>query len=320
MPFGLLALVLQGAPAQPPVDVRWVGSPACIDERDLVTQVVELAGPPASPIELEATSVAQGWQVTVRYDDTVRVVEAADCAVLTEAVALIVAVRVDAIATASSVEPKREPAPEPLPDPPPGPPPPPDPVPAPAPAVEPEPEPPAPPRKQAAPVRATALLGVGGDLGTLPRGGVALRADVGMRWRALEVDLGGLATLGPPSPPRRGVESAFRLFGGLAQACWVLESGAVAAPLCARTEVGVLQASPRGLSSPRDVNALWVAPGVRAGLAPRRWRFAPEGFVEVAAPLQQHSFEVGDTGVGELHRLPPVVVRLGLALRWKGRG
>lgn len=165
----------------------------------------------------------------------------------------------------------------------------------------------------------TALVGVAGSLGTLPRGGVGLRADAGLRRNALELGVGVVATLGPASAARESVRSTFRLFSGLAQACWLLRSGAVEAPLCGRAEVGVLQARPSGLSRPNDRDALWLAPAIRAGIAPARGRFAPEGFLEVAAPMLRHRFEVADPRVGVLHHLPPVVLRLGIALRWRGR-
>ncbi len=309
MILGLLALALHGAPAQPPVDIRWEGPAACIDEVELARQVVELAGEPTQPIGLEASSSAAGWTIDVTYGDTVRTVEAEDCGVLTEAVALIIAVRIDAVRTATKVEPEVEDEPEPPPKP--------EPLPVVAPEPVGEPEPPS--RSPARPeLQPTVVLGVGGSLGTLPRAGVSLRADAGVRRRALEVDVGVAVALGPRSTPREGVDAAFRLFAGLAQACWVLESGSVQAPLCGRAEVGVLQARPRGLERPNDQDALWLAPALRAGLAPSRGRFAPEGFVEVASPILRHRFEVADPSVGVLHRLPPVVVRLGIALRWRG--
>ena len=328
MIVALLALALQGAWTEPPVEaveaveaveVRWVGPSGCIDEQTLAQQVIDLAGQPPAPIDLEASSSERGWRIRVTYEDTRREIEAQDCAVLTEAVALIVAVRVDAVRTAAKVEPRPEPPPEPEPIPeaeaeaeaqa----------VPEPIPAKRPpRPEPPPTPPQRAAPVSLspTVLLGVAGDLGTLPRGGAAMRAEVGLRRRALELDLGAVATLGPASAPQAGVRSSFRLFAGSAQACWLLESAAIEAPLCARTEVGVLQARPSGLTEPTDRDALWVAPAIRAGLAPSRGRFAPEGFLEVAAPALRHRFVFEDDR--ELHRLPPVVLRLGLALRWRG--
>lgn len=319
MLFGLLALAIQASPPQPSADVHWVGPAQCVDEVELGALVVELAGVPPSPITLSVTGPAEAaWRVEVTYEDTQRVVESEDCALLTEAVALIVAVRIDPIRTAVRVQPRPTPEPAPRPTP--------EPASAAEPLSEPKPEP-SPAPMSRSPERArpkpqrllpTAVIGAAGSLGTLPRGGVALRADVGLRRNALEVDIGALVTLGPESRATQGVASSFRLFGGLAQACWVLESGAVEAPLCGRAEVGVLQGRPRGLERPNNVDALWVAPALRAGLAPSRGRFAPEGFLEVAAPLLRHRFEA--VGVGRLHRLPPVVLRLGIALRWRGLG
>lgn len=319
MIFGLLALVLQASPAQPSVEVRWVGPAQCVDEGQLGTLVVELAGVPPSPLELSVTGSADTtWHVEVTYEDTLRVVESEDCALLTEAVALIVAVRFDPIRTARQLEPTPKLAPPvvlgPVPDP----------MPVKEPNFEPESIPehaasrPQRTRTQSRPALSpTVVIGVAGSLGPLPRGGVALRADAGLRRNALEVDLGAVATLGPESRARQGVTSSFRVFGGLVQACWVLESGRVSAPLCGRAEVGIVQGRPRGLENPNNVDALWLAPALRAGVGPSRGRFAPEGFLEVAAPLLRHQFEAVD--VGRLHSLPPVALRLGIALRWRGR-
>ena len=312
MLFGWLALVLHGAPAQAPVEVQWTGEPACIDVPALKAQIVELAGQPKSAIGLEAAGVESGWSVRVTYDGAERTVESPDCAVLTEAVALIVAVRVDAVRTAVAIEPEPAPVsePEPIIEPPR---PPPREVTVPAPPPE-----DAPPRARP-PTQPTLMVGVGGDLGTLPRGGATLRLDAGIRRGGLEVDAGAVATLGPPSSPRQGVQSTFRVFAGLAQACWRLESARVEVPLCGRAELGVIQARPTGLTRPNDRDGLWVAPGLRGAAAPIRGRFAPEGFLEVAAPLQRHRFEVAEDSIGVLHRLPPAVLRVGLALRWRGR-
>ncbi len=323
MLFGLLALALHASPAQSSAEVRWVGPAACVDPSELEAQIVELAGVLPSPIVLSVSgTAATQWRVEVGYEDTLRVVESNDCALLTQAVALIVAVRIDPLRTAAHVEPIPEPEPEPelIPEPEPERSPEPEPEPKPKPEPEPEPEPAQPQRDRRKPVSLTptAVLGVAGSLGTLPRGGVALRADFGLRRDALEVDIGAVATLGPESRAQQGVASSFRLFAGLAQACWVLESGAVEVPLCGRAELGVLQGRPRGLQSPNDANALWLAPALRASIAPTRGRFAPEGFLEVAAPVLRHRFEVVDVGV--FHRLPPVVLRVGIALRWRGRG
>lgn len=317
MLLGLLTLALHGAPAQAPVEIRWESEPQCIDEPALEAQIVELAGQPKSPVVLAATAVESGWEIRVAYEAVERVVESDDCAVLTDAVALIVAVRVDAIRTAVSIEPDPAPEPAPVPEPEPVVPPPTE---SPARAASTPPPPPVEPPRSHPPTLPTLMVGVGGDLGTLPRGGATLRLDAGVRRGGLELDAGAIATLGPDSADREGVRSSFRMFAGLAQACWRLESAKVEVPLCGRAELGVLQARPEGLTRPNDRDGLWVAPGLRVAAAPVRGRFAPEGFLEVAAPLQRHVFEVADASIGVLHRLPPAVMRVGIALRWRGRG
>lgn len=324
MLFASVALTLgvMVPPAESAVDLRWRGTPGCVDEAAVSSSVLDLAGPTSGPVWLGATQGEDGtWAVSVEYADVTRTVESNDCEVLTDAVGLIVAIRTDAVQVAAALQPEPPVPPQPIPvqpaDPlpestveplaPPTPPP-----------ARTDPELPAEPEVQArVPITATAQIGAGGSLGSLPRGGATLRADAGLRRRAVELGVGALGTLGPPTR-RQGVQGSFRVFAGLLQACWVVSSRAVEAPLCARTEVGVMQGRSEGLANPSDRNGLWLAPGARLGVAPARGRFAPEGFLEVVAPLQRHRF-VFDGDV-TLHRLPAAVVRLGLALRWRGVG
>ncbi len=317
MLLGALAWVLASSPApgQPSLDVRWDGPAACVDEARFSALVVELSRAPADPITLASERIAgDQWRVLVGFEGDTRTIVGADCSILTEAAALIVAVRVDPVQTVSTVrlEPDAEVVPEPEPEPeaeavleP-------EAVPEAEAVLEPEAVPePAVPR---VPWRPTAVAGVAGSLGTLPRGGASFRADVGARRGGLELGAGAIATVGPRSTDASS--TSFRMFSGLAQACGVLDAGPVEVPLCGRFEVGVLQGRPQGLTQPNDRNALWVAPGVRAALARRTGRLAPEGFLELSSPLLRHRFEA--TGVGGVHRLPPAVVRLGFALRWRG--
>lgn len=316
-----LALALQPSPTPSPssVEVAWRGPPGCVDVARFQGLVLELSGMPGAAVGLTASSDAgKIWHVEVEFDGVTRVLAGGDCRILTEAAALVVAVRVDPVRTVTVMRPRLTEA-EPT-------------------AAEPvarDPvarDPVAPTRGRAQPrlppaepVRAsrprvpwspTVVAGVAASFGTLPREGASLRLDAGVRRDVLELDVGAIATLGPRSDD--AADGSFRLFGGQGQACAVLFAAPVEVPLCGRLELGVLQARPQGLSRPKNINALWVAPAVRAAVARRKGRFAPEGFLELALPLQRHRFEAD--GVGQVHRLPSVVVRLGLALRWKGRG
>ncbi len=297
--------------------MTWVSEPACIDV-DEVQRVVEELVPGASvpAVTVGATHQADEWQISIVLGQTSREIRGADCELLTEATALIIAVRIDAVAAAEVLEPATVQRPTPLQ--------PPtaqtvvlprtaEPEPAPEPGPSPRTPSPRPARRRPIGVGG---VGVGGELGALPRGAVALSASGGIRWPRARVELGGGASFGPRATASRAsnVTAAFRLIAGVARGCAVVAAGAFELPLCGGVEVGVLSARPRGLEQPRSVDALWLAPTL--GLRVQRWwarRVAPGLFVDVATPLLRHNFGTGDAG--SLHTLPAVVVRGGLELR-----
>lgn len=325
----LLALVGGAGFAGQPIDaaspeVVWTTPRACVDEGEFRRQLGALVAEPTDEtVQLGATNTDGGrWTVVVEFRGVRRVLSSDDCRVLEAAAALVVAVRIDAVATAGAIgsaeiqrpsEPRpQEPVPEePQPDPKPQ-----------APPEEsarvPPPEPLASRSSPIPPPKFAAGLGGGGDVGSLPRGGVALLADAGVRWPRASVAAGFVGVVGPASRANAvGVRGAFRTWSGVARGCGVLSIGSWEAPLCGGFELGVMQAFPRGLTAGRDVNALWLAP--TAGVRLQRWfgRLAPAFFVDLALPLRRHQFETADAGT--LHSLPPLVVRAGVAIRFRGR-
>ena len=321
------ALVLWSAATFASPNVVWTSTPACIEPERLDVVIDELAGGRRDAVELGATAMARGrWRVTVGYAGESRTIEGSDCATLTDAAALIVAVRIDAIAVASRVEiqrPSKSSKPQrdressrvaPV-----------TPAEPPAEAVAgasssvavPTMRTPSPERAPRPAWRPTASLGVAGAFGSLPRGGASFEAGAGARRGRLQLGAGAVATFGPSSRTlAEGVSMRMWLVAGMVEACGVLDAGTLSVPLCGRTEVGLVRAVPSGLTRPNEVTATWLAPGGSIGLAPRRWRWRPEAFAAVVSPVLQHRFVAEETG--QLHRLPPVVVRLGVRLRWGG--
>lgn len=330
MLFGSLAVAaLSWGPTTP--DVRWTTEAACVQVERLPDLIADFGpGMPSETIVLGATQFEEDWLVDVEFGDVSRTVQGHDCGVLTEAVALIVAVRVDAVVTSQVVAKRQaEPSPEPLP-------------------LELTPPEPIPvvsepvstdvsgdaanaqvrelPSSEDVSVKGrmsvggTMALRAAGDLGTLPRGGATLAISGGVRWGHARVELGALTTLGPDV--RRsalGVRGVFRVFSGLARGCWVLDTPSAQIPLCAAIEAGVLQGRARGLSAPNDIDALWLAPGLSTSVGRKRGVVRPAGFLEVAVPMFRHEFLSPD--VGTLHQLPVAVIRAGLELRFAwGKG
>lgn len=309
-------LGLAAPPAQAAVRVRWETTPACVDADSLPRRVDALLGPasdrPAIELTLAAERLDGGWRIRVvlPQQHQVRPIEGPDCDTLTDAVALIVAVHADAVATATAVS-RPEPAtradvvsaPPVAPTLPPT-----------QPAV-PEPResstPPPPPRV------AGALLssGVAAELGILPRHAAAFFVEAGVAWRRVSIAAGGLASIGPAgrAPDRPELGARMALYGGTGRACALVSRRRFELPVCAALELGALRAAGEGVTEPRTVNALWLATtaGVRPGfrLGPR---VAIYGLFDAVVPLRRHRFSIADDRV--VHLVPAIATRIGVAL------
>lgn len=327
-------LLLDPAPAG--LELRWQTEPACVEAEGLPGRVTSLLGraPPEARLALAAEPVGEGWRVALELASAGpavrRTLEGRDCATLTDAVALVVAVQLDPLAVAgastgdfeSSPVVEREPEPRlpPLPriDPPPS-----------TEAVG-EPEasaerriersrasgpsatdrPPSRPRPHA--VLAAAMMG---ELGVLPRGAGAFELSGGVGGRRARLELSGLASVGPGGVSERlpAVGGRFGLFTGGVRGCGVPRRDRMALPLCGGVEVGDLRGSGIGLLHPRTVNALWVA---AVASARPQWvptsRLSVGARLDLVAPLRRHRFAIAEAGL--VHAVDPVAVRVGLSV------
>lgn len=346
----LASASLASAPAEP--TIRWESPPACVDAASVPARVGALVGErgvEAGSLVLAAEPGGETWRISLVLEPAGgapplrRTLEGRDCATLTEAVALVVAVHLDAVAMASAIEregvwdrtsvppvagvpgkaagPPVEVAPHEV---------------APrdgsdarGPAVElGEGSPPARSsgeRDDRAPrPRALASFGVAGEVGVQPRAGAAFELAGGVGWPRARVELGALASVGPDAASEQlaGVGGRFRLFTGLVRGCGVPGRERIELPLCGGLELGDLRASGTGLRRPATVNAPWIAvvasarpqwvPRLRSASASNgsRARLAVGALLDLVVPLRRHRFATPEAGL--VHAVDPVAVRLGL--------
>lgn len=316
-----LASVLASAPAELPI--RWDGPPACVDAAGVGTRITALVGPttplPAVALVLGAEPWARGWRVTLALEPSGagqalrRTLEGRDCTTLTEAVALVVAVHLDAVAVAGVI--MTEPLVEP---------------PAPTRPTEPAIPEPGPrtveratpvsapvalavPRSPRARPRALASIAVAGELGVLPRGAAAFELAGGVGWSRARLELGAAASVGPGVASERlpTVGGRFGLLTGVLRGCGVAGRSRMELPLCGGLELGDLRATGTGLQRPATVNAPWVAAVASARPQWAPWpRLAVGALLDLVVPLRRHRFTAPEAGL--VHAVDPVAVRLGL--------
>ncbi|MCB9714808.1 MAG: hypothetical protein H6712_13155 [Myxococcales bacterium] len=325
----LSALVLAPSSASASVRTQWDTSPACVDADSLPTRVDGLlAEPPSSPVRLSLGALAHddAWQISMRVDGLpqplTRTLRGHDCATLTEAVALVVAVQLDAMAVADAIplraevdalEPER--VPEPTPEPPATTSPPP--ATAPRPAVLEGPASETPRRPQPRP-RVQLGAALAGELGILPRGGASLELSAGAAWPRARLLASGLASVGPGEVTQAlpSVGGRFALLAGVARACGVVGRSRFELPLCGALELGDLRGRGTGLERPRTVNTAWVA--VAAGARPQ-WRLGRHaylgGLVDLVVPLVRQRFGIPEAGL--VHLVPAVGARVGVRVQWR---
>jgi hypothetical protein len=349
-PLAALApLSLASAPMELPI--RWDTVPACVDAEGVPARVGALVGDRetvAGTLVLGAERRGGGWGISIALEPSGteaplrRTLEGRDCTTLTEAVALVVAVHLDAVAAAherlehgapvrsdaSSVSPldaglgdaPRVSS-----------------VAAPPSEVEPSGEATS---RSASPraidsrderasrprPRALASFAAAGEVGIQPRAGAAFELAGGVGWPRARVELGALASVGPDATSERlaSVGGRFRLFTGLVRGCGVPGREPLELPLCGGLELGDLRAAGRGLRRPAIVDAPWVAvvasarpqwtPRLRsaAGANGRRARLALGALLDLVVPLRRHRFAA--SGAGLVHAVGPVAVRLGLRM------
>lgn len=312
----LLASIIGGILLGPGVKLEWSAPAACPGEAEVLADVDRLLGARRLAVEVavraEITADRDGHAATVTIDQAAaRQLRARECAALARAIALVIAVAVDPVATVEHVA--IVPPPEPL-EPPivPKPPPQPpviapaivDPRPAPIAAPPPPVTPPRPrPRSEhAITVRGGVLLGVT----PLATGAVALgyRLDRGL----LRVEARALY-----GTPRRldypdGVGARLQAVTVGALACVAPERPGVRFPLCLGLEAGPVIGRAIAAEAPRLRADLWASGLAGAGLVARLGpRVALVVGAEFAVALRRPAFHVGAREV--LARAPAVGVR-----------
>lgn len=309
----LLASIVGGVLLGAGVKLEWSAPAACPGEAEVLADVERLLGERRLAAEVAVRAVitgdGEGHAATVTIDQAAaRQLRARECAALARAIALVIAVAVDPVATREHLE-ILEPAPiEPAPIVP-GPPPP---VlapvivdPRPAPIAEPPPASPPRPRprsEHAITIRGGLLIGVT----PLATGAVALgyRLDRGL----LRVEARALY-----GTPRRldypdGVGARLQSVTLGALACVAPERPGVRFPLCLGLEAGPLIGRAIAAEAPRLRADLWASGLVGAGLVARLGpRVALVVGAEFAVALRRPAFHVGAREV--LARAPAVGVR-----------
>jgi len=316
--------------ASTPVRWRWDPAPGCPDVASVVEQSEALLDPrePREPVEASGQitgrpgAYALQLQIAVGARVERRQLEASDCELLTHAGVLVVAITIDALATAAARPVERAPGPElPAVELPPAPvePPPSRPSVAPA-ATRPDVPAPAPSRASIrASTRASTLyLGLGAGLGWgLSASGTAgFEGIVGGQRGAWRLELAGYHWLSQPASltADAGTESA--LSGAWIHACRVWSWRAVDLPLCAGVDLAAVHG--RGVGArvePQEVRDLWIALSAGPGLEFRPIpAFALRARIEPLVALRRPAmFLLVDGRLEQTFRMPNVGLRMVLS-------
>ena len=304
--------------------LHWSGPASCPDEGEVARETQRLLGPStaaprAMPVEAEAqvSAAGDGFELLLRLGPTeqtrTRHLQAPSCDELARAAALVVALAVDP--SLSLAEPPRSGGAPPV---------------AAAPAcleaalpIPPVPPPPCPacascptaptPRQNSGPLWHTALVaGTSGAYGELPQ--LLPRANVGVAYRAepywLELSAG--AAFASSGRLESGRSATFSQWYAAPRFCFEPNLGWARFGGCAVVEVGVLQASGFGVTSPKTQRDWWVAPGVGLQLS-RRMASGAELVVGADAQLAavRPRFELATLPLFTPHLIIPAL-RLGL--------
>lgn len=320
----------------PRVELSWEVPEGCPTREQLIERSEVLlgrsfgeAGDPDLVVAARIAARGERWVLELDFDapgDRLRTLEGRDCEELLEAAALILATTVDPAALLDEFdededEAELEPDPE-------------------APAKEPEPVEDEEPAVAAVPVEEPRVEdppdaepeGLGGfvglaggvGFGPLPSLAGAPILALGLRRRALRVELLGGAWFSLPALVEGSPEVGARVWLGWAalRGCGVPRVGPeqrVELPLCAGLELGGMRAESFGVDQARAGTLAWLA--VDAGIAVI-YRFGAKlGLrlgVDGVVPLLRPGFTVA--GLGELHRAAPVGVQgsLGVEVRFGG--
>lgn len=283
------------AQAASQVMLTWTAPSDCPSQADVLAQIDALTPAttePARPLLVDAQIEARetgGLTLQLSVGGAERRLDAATCAELAEATAVIVAIALH-------------------PDAPPSPPS----------SVAPAPARDLPSDHEETSVR-VALRGFGlFDVAALPSPSPGLGAALGLRWPNLRVE-GFFAMFAEQSatvdnPAGAGAEVGLAL-GGL-RGCLGLGAPTVEVEACGSFELGNLSASAFGVDAPRQGSALWLAPGLELDVGyPLSASVGLFGSMGLLTPLGREHFDLRE--IGAIYQPPKVSARgaLGIEVR-----
>lgn len=279
-----LALAAGASPVEVPAAVTWEPGSACVDEVAFGDALTRRLGekPPerewvavAAHVVVEERDAGVHAKVQLRtaHGETAREMDAAGCAELTDAIALLVAMHVDPLLDPLAPTPLSEPEPEalepaeeePIEEPvPPPPSPEPDPSPAPLPEIEPAPSKPTP--RVRPPPRGLARLDVGIGAGPLPRLGPATGVAFGVLWLPLRAEVRA-RYLTPQRTVADGPAALLQMWTIGPRICGEPTMGTLHFPLCAGVDGGAMHGRGRGVAQPQTQARAIVMLPASVGLA-----------------------------------------------------
>ena len=154
--------------------------------------------------------------------------------------------------------------------------------------------------------------------GPLPRVGAGLGGDAALLWPRVRLAAGG--TFFFARPARVDADDQLggdvRLGVGRLRVCGRLGWGTLELPLCGGAELGALRGEGVGVDRPRSDRLPWLAmlADVGLGWSPRRW-LATRLELGAAVPVLQQRFAID--GLGVVHEPSAVGLRAALALEWR---
>lgn len=322
-----MAFAMTSTPAQADgwLDVHWTTDPGCVDAGALPGLAESVLGGAAesAQLDLDATLEPDGeWSVGLTLHPGVapvisRTLRSRDCATLTRAVALVVAVQLDPVAAASRLGPEAPTVEA-------------QPVVAPpvvvpettAPEVVDSPPPPvvsqtdAPARRRRVPPQLRVGAGVAAEFGVLPRAAAAFEVSAGPLWQRARLDVAAVGSLGPDLRLANGVSARFRNVTGVVRGCGLLTRTRFGVAGCAGLEAGRFFGRSAGLVRAGAAAGLWIA--ATAGARPWwsvRPRFALGLLADLVIPIIRHQFTLDSSGV--VYRVPAAGARLGVTAAFR---
>lgn len=317
----------------PSSTVRWTTVPGCPDAGVVRERVTELlaTGPPGPAWAAQGTVEVVGEKYVLHLELDIgavqefRQLEASDCTLLADAAALVIAVTVDAQATAAALEQESRDAPAAAEVPPkPA-------VPSPTPIAPELPPasaaPPTPVEVRSAPatrrplppsrvpIGVSAGLAGGMSLGVIPGISGGVEGSLGLQLGQAQLVLAGhhwfATTADAEAQPSAGIRAAAS--GGSIRGCYALSEGRVDIPLCGGIDLAAIHGQGQGTQvNPQSFRDLWIGATASAGVHVRLGRrFALSARADgIAALRRPAAFLSIDGEPQEVFRSAPVGLRL----------